>query len=440
MTSIEDLRDTLDQHSSDLEHLTDGAAATRVAQVHGRVRVVRRRRRVAAAGGVAAVLAVVGGVALLTNSSDRAIAPATVVGVSAPGTMEALGFSYDLVDTVDGEDGKVSVELEASDEPRLVSWATSGADGEVVVRSDEADGPVVHTTDDFGDYVYVPADSDTEVTVRAAQGDPGVAVYALGEGRPEGYTKGGVTFRQSTATGELAGAAMGDPGQVDVSFDAQAPVGSVGVSYAAFCLNGPDEVFLELEVGGEPATTRSASCSDVVDPNGAARLDTRFRIKPGEDLSTRLHVTQPDGTPLPQDDDIVLGVAAYTTETYVTAIESDDSRRQVIESGGHRWEKVEIDYLDPASADGGAVTSTAPDASGPLLAIVQTDVKGTTDVEFGSGAFVGSDRGEGTATNTVTSGEVLSVRRRNGQFEQGDEIVVTYYAHADPQGTRGAEG
>ena len=431
MNSLDDLRATLDAHASDLD-AEAGAGVGRAASVRGRVHVVRRRRRAAAAGASAAVLAAVGALTLLPTGSERAIAPATVVGVRVPTTMTALGFGYDLAEGIDGKDGKVSVELAASDSPRLVSWATSGADRGVVVRSAEAETPVPYRVDDFGDYVYVPAGSGGQVTVRADEGDPGLAIYTLGEARPEGYSKGGVTYRRSGAVGELAGAVVGEPGQVDVSFDAAAaPAGAEGVRFALFCVDGPADAFLELEVGGKAVSSLGTSCDGPLDPDGSAGVVTSFRIKPGRDLSARVYATDGYEGPLLQDDDLVLGVAAYTTDSYVTDVGSEESRALVVENGGHRWER--IDTVRLGSVEGGerTVTSTVPDVDGPVLAIVQTRTSGPTAVEFGEGGtFVGSDRGNGRATGVVAPGEVISVTRRNGEFVPGDEKVVSYYVHA----------
>jgi|GEM_PF-2538517 len=432
MNSLDDLRATLDAHATDLDAAA-GVGSTRAAAVHGRVRVVRRRRRAAAVGATAAVLVAVGAVTLLPTGSERAVAPATVVGVRVPTTMTALGFGYDLAEGIDGRDGRVSVELAASDEPRLVSWATSGDDRGVVVRSGEAESPVSYRVDDFGDYVYVPAGNDAEVTVRADEGDPGLAVYTLGDERPEGYTNGGVTFRQSGSVGELAGAVVGEPGQVDVSFEAApAPEGSEGVRLAVLCVNGSDDMFLELEVGGKPVSSLGTSCTGPLDPDGSAGTVTAFRIEPGQDVSARVYATDGDGGQLLQDDDLVLGVAAYTTDSYVTDVESGESRALVVESGGHRWERIETVRLGSVRGGEQTVTSTVPDVDGPVLAIVQTHVSGPTDVEFGEGGvFVGSDRGESSAMGVVARGATISVARRKGDFVQGDEKVVSYYVHAD---------
>ncbi len=96
MNSLDDLRATLDRHADDVSDLA-GPGVARTAAVHLRVQVVRRRRRVVAAGGVAAVVAVVGGVALLPEGARQATPdPAgTVVGLTPPAQLTALGFSYD---------------------------------------------------------------------------------------------------------------------------------------------------------------------------------------------------------------------------------------------------------------------------------------------------------------------------------------------------------
>ncbi|MBU1800832.1 MAG: hypothetical protein KKA97_01020, partial [Actinobacteria bacterium] len=65
-------------------------------------------------------------------------------------------------------------------------------------------------------------------------------------------------------------------------------------------------------------------------------------------------------------------------------------------------------------------------------AIVQAKVAGSTVTEYGdAGARIEQGRGSISSTSTVTSGEVISVKKGNGELVAGDQVAVTYYVHAD---------
>jgi len=120
MSTLDDLRTTLDRHASGLpdDHLPE-----RTGEVRARVRGVRRRRRAGAAGAVAAVLALVGGLVLGLDGVDRS-ADRELAGATAPASLRSLGYTYAFHRGVEGA-GSASVTLPAADRPRLVSWATS---------------------------------------------------------------------------------------------------------------------------------------------------------------------------------------------------------------------------------------------------------------------------------------------------------------------------
>src|SRR4029079_8892128 len=92
MTSLTDLRSTLDEHA---ETVGDTETIARLSAVHHRVAAVRRRRRAVGAAGLADVVAVVGGAALSTRP-DRDAQPVgpVVLGQRAPGLMTSLGYTY----------------------------------------------------------------------------------------------------------------------------------------------------------------------------------------------------------------------------------------------------------------------------------------------------------------------------------------------------------
>lgn len=182
MTGLDDLRRTLESHADVVAH---DDTARRRASVHERIGVARRRRRAAAVGGVAVVAAAVAfGVVLPGGETTAPAPPAVDVGVDPPPTLDSGGFRFRLAETVEGQDGRAEVDLDADRRPRLVSWATSGPDDEVVISP--PGNPTVWRSADFDNFVLVREGEAERIVVEATSGEPTLAVYELPPGTVTG--------------------------------------------------------------------------------------------------------------------------------------------------------------------------------------------------------------------------------------------------------------
>jgi hypothetical protein len=283
---------------------------------------------VVVAGGAAAVVAIAGGIALLPDAEHPDAADRTVVGVEAPREMTSLDYTYEFDRVVEGEGGTAVVSLEASDEPRLVSWATSGDNDEVRVNQRGAQ-PLTIGAADFTDFVFVHPGDSGRVGVTAAGGEVGLAVYELADRAPAGFTHDGITFRQQVENRSLVDALVGEQGDNDLSLPVSTPAGGVG--YATFCVGGPEDARLRVGIGQEYV---ESDCNDgsTFDPG----LNS-FEIprSPVSDAPVRAWVVDEEGRPV-DDPDLRLGPGVYTV--------TPDQRRaagqtvpELVEQDGHRW-------------------------------------------------------------------------------------------------------
>ncbi len=427
MNTIDDLRATLDQHA---HGLVDHDVAARVGGVRTRVGIMRRRRR-AAAGAAAALAVVGGGVALLPLvGQDRDVAPASrVVGVLAPRTLTSYGFTYAFDEAVEGDGGRARVELKASSEPRLISWATSGADDTVTVTG-PGEQPVVYENGDFADFVYVPAGDAYEVVAEVGTGRAGLATYTLTDERPAGVTAQGVTYRQEIAGGSLLGAAIGAPGEADVSFTAAARTKGVALKY--FCSGGPDDAFLHVAIGDAGEVISGSGCGDRSVPiDAAARGGSAFPTRTGEDVSTRLYVTAGKDGPVIEDPDLRIGVGSYALDGPGVPGTFDGFFPRSVESAGHAWELVGTQDVTPGEA---ALEVVAPAGRGPILAVVGTDLAaGPVVVHYdGQRDNTVMSAGQSGATNAVVAdGGTVRAGLDRGVFTEDDRVRIAFYVQAD---------
>ena len=369
MNSLDDLRSTLGHHADDVHDAAGPGTAARAAAVHQRVRVVRRRRRAVAAGGVAAVLAVVGGVALLPDGARQATPePATtIVGLTPPASLVATGFTYGLDRGVESNSARTSLDLAASDEPRLVSWATAGDDDRVTVTGPGLPGPVAFDDADFTNWVLVPAGSDSRVRAVAATGEDGLAVYTLGVERPAGLTSRGVTFRADVAGLDLLGAAVGEPGEAEVSYEATAT--SRGIALKYFCSSSDPNAYLHIDTGEEGGLLSGGGCGDLVPVDPASSGGSTFPTEPGEDVSTRFYVTDGRDGPLVEDPSMRIGIGTYAVDEEVPQVAGRNGFFPYLrEEAGHTWQRISLS--SSAGLGDGRSDEFAPGGRGAVLAVV----------------------------------------------------------------------
>ncbi len=311
----------------------DTSAAERVASVAGRARVVRRQR--AAGVAAAAVLAVGGASAIAALPGGGDLVPA-----QAPHTLTSLGWSYEHVDTFRSESGEVSTELEPSDLPRLVSWATTGGEQDVVVRLQGSEAWAAGTGD-YGDFVWVPPGFGGRVTVSGPTG-LALATYDLDPSRtPAGVGDGVSILRQDVAGYDQVGAAIGDPGQASLEVPLDADPGELQLGYS--CPGLPEKGYVvHVGVVGEAGSLSSeGACSygGGFDPGGSTNVGFPGRWGPGSAL--RIWVTH-QGAPVDDGElaDLRLSLAAYAYAEGSLRLAGNEFPRSV-EYGGKVFEVVD---------------------------------------------------------------------------------------------------
>lgn len=426
MTSIDQLRQTLGEHA---DHLVDHDVSVRASCVNTRVGVVRRRRRVVAAGGLVAVVAVAGGVALVQNSSEKSgpVPASRIVGLTPPQTMSSLDYDYEFAEGVEGDGGKVRVELPASDLPRLVSWATSGDDDRVTLDSPSLARPVAYDEEDFGTWYYVAPGSGETLTVRAEEGQPGLAIYSLSDRRPDGVVQGGVTYRQQPAGLELLGATVGEPGQNEITVAATAP--SEGIVQRYFCSGGPDTAYLHV-VGVDGEGISGSGCEDLPPFDAVATGGTAYGTDPGDDVTTRLYVTDGKDGPIIDDPDLTIGLGLWARTDDARPTSLAGAYPETIESAGHVWRLLSRDDSRGMSSASG----TVPDGYGPVLVRTYRDVGAGKVLTTIGGDSSSAEFSAGTAGNSddlAAPGAKVDMEVVRGDVSDRALLAIGFYVRAD---------
>lgn len=421
MSTLDDLRNTLDQHAHGLD---DDAVADRADAVRGRVRVVRHRR---AAAVVAAAAVAVAGIAVAVTDGTRDVDPAsdrTLVGQVAPSAMSSLGYVYEFASGQEGTD-RLEVELAASDEPRLVSWATGSAPQAVTYRLGDSRSGRADVVD-FGDFVWVPPGFRGSFLLEG-DGDLGAAVYELSEGAdpPAGHTERGTTFRQNVAGETLSAADLGEPGEAELTVDAAA-TGRVRVAF--LCDGGPGNTWTHYEISGLRGGSFGPGCAaDTFDP-GAGGLSIRIDPEAGG-VRVRSWVTRGEDGPRVDDTDLQLGLAVYEVPQPADRV-AGQPVEEVVEHDGHLWRLVDVSDGRP-----GAMAMEIPGLTGrdtlvvgffrrAAGAYVQPLVNGRqTDFGYGTGAGASElgvlHDGDGTAGLRVR-GDAPRVELGLARYERVD--------------------
>ncbi|MFN8192902.1 MAG: hypothetical protein U0R80_01300 [Nocardioidaceae bacterium] len=421
MTTLHDLRAELDAHAGDV---VDTGAAPRTIAVHERVRVIRRRRRsVATTAAVLALVAGGAGVTVLTQDRDHAsVADRTLVGQVAPEHLTSLGFGYTFVTAAEGE-GEARLSLDASDEPRLVTWAGAG-DGAVTVTTGADE---TTSTSDFGDFLPVYEGADWQVTV-TGEGRVAVAVYDLSE-LADGVTQDGVVFRRDVAGDQLLDAAFGD-GNEPVSFTVPMPEGALRVTEV--CRGAPKGAELEIEVAGIGRMWTECKNGWSVDAGlGGGTLGKLGMPEPGTPVTIRTRLTQGHDGPVITPDGVDFGVGAYAVDTPAAAGWGSGVSR-LVEADGHLWRFVSLTDGRP---EGGSFTATSP-TEGPRwvelhFSRVQQDaiVRGLIQGQESSPYFGGGGTGS-AGLGLAEPGSRVTIRVQGDPGSRA-RVALAFYERVD---------
>lgn len=341
MNTLQDLRSTLDAHAASVH---DDAALARTFAVHGRARAVRRRRfaAVAVAAAVAAVAATT--VPLLSRGSSPVPADRLLIGKVAPATLTSLGYTYEFVKGVEGGEKHATIRLRASDEPRLVTWASEATD--VGILGTAGGLHLRSSATDFDDFVYVAPGESGLWTIRARGAEAAIAVYGLTDAPVPGVSKDGITFRQHVGGETLVDAVIGDLGDTDLTFDVTVPDG--GLRIAELCAGVPDGFVANVEADDNGLVSSGGCGEDTFDPGAGSSsfYDPGELGEVGETVSVRAWVSRQEGGDPVELATARFGFAVYAEAPPVTTVAGWDVPDEV-EFEGHRWRYV------------GAETSTA---------------------------------------------------------------------------------
>lgn len=405
MNTLDDLRTAL---AREAEAAPSGHHTDRVSAVRGRVAVHRRRQRAAAAFVAVAAIGTAGVVATMPDSERTPVA-AQVFGIDVPETMTSLGWTYELDDTVvEGDAQSVEVELPASDEPRLVSWATRGDDHVTVERSPGYE-PYASQAPDFADFVLLHPGESTTVSIRGAEAGIALATYTLDlNDLPEGVGEGLSRFRTSVVDRDFLIARQGEVGQASVSVSLVGPADpDRSLSVRVTCEGAPAGSTVNVGVEGDVGSLQFGRCrGPEFDPAG--NVDATFdpREFAGRDITLRAWLTDRDGQEVTQAPGVRLGLGAYHEDAPGLSAFGHDFPR-LMESDGHVWEMV--DHVNDLR--GGAVL-TLPSTGGAYLVTAGADGPGEMRLDADGDPFGGDFRFEmaGSIGHLLVPAETREVR------------------------------
>lgn len=324
MSTLDELRRTMDQHADDIH---DDAVHVRAAVVRRRGQQVRRQRR--AGAGLATVAAAAAVVALVTLPSGHSPQPADrrLLGMEAPATMTSLGYTYDFARGIEGDATRTTVKLSASEDARLLTWADRG-DGTIRIRT--ADDRTIVSRGDFTDFVAIPPGASGTWTVEGP--DTAAAVYQVDATRPpKGFTRAGITYRAQVLDRQLLTADIGQAGQADLQGRVTLPAGRVGSG--AFCTGGTSKTWIHVEVADAPGSFGQNCTAPVFDPGG--NLESGFRT-PGQTSTVHVWATEGEHGPLSTSPSLRLGYGFYALGHETIRVAGYRLEQQV-EYDGHVW-------------------------------------------------------------------------------------------------------
>jgi hypothetical protein len=344
------------------------------------------------------VLAVGTATAIATIPGGGDLLPA-----QAPGSLTSLGWTYDLADTVDSAEGEVRSELEPSDLPRLVSWATDGDAQAVVVRLQGSE-KWASDVGDYGDYVWVPPGFQGRVTVSGPSG-LALATYELDQSAsPEGVGEGVRTYRTDVAGYVRAGAGVGDPGEAAIVVPLDVESGELQLAYA--CPGLPRGYQVQIGVVGEAGWFSSGNdCASGAgfDPGGSANIGLAREWGPEGALN--MWVTH-RGEPVADNEvpDLRLSLAAYAYAEEPLRL-AGQAFPQSLEYGGKVFEVV-----DSVETPAGQLPRLTVPGEGDYLvdawvvASPQTPYRISIDGTTGGSSLVSGLESSGTGPRLVEPG------------------------------------
>lgn len=431
MSSLQDLRDTLDTHAADVHD--DVASGARTAAVVTRARAVRRRRAASVAGAAALALAAVLVPTLLPGDEDPRPADRELSGREAPETLTSYGYTYEFVRGVESTgDGPARLRLDDVTAPQLVTWASEADEVVVDVNVGGYGGPSAAT--DFDDFMIVP--ESARVTLRAGGAPAALAVYELDVDEvPPGITRDGLTFREQVGSERLVDALVGDVGDPEITLEVEVPQ-SERLRVAQFCegVTVEDDLWVSVSVDGDGALSSSGCDDDPFDPavGNATWLEARHLPEPGTTVSIRMWIARgPDGG---GDDPVVvddarLAVAAYDVGR-PAAVVAGWKMAPLHEFDGHLWSFVTTQEA-PRGSGRATYTNTA---EGPRLVVGSLSGAGRRTVAFREPRSGGVDRA-GTGNGSGLEGllrpgerATLSVR---GEPEPTTRLGFAVYERVD---------
>jgi hypothetical protein len=350
MSTLHDLRATLDQHADGVE---DTERYIRPVAVRARIRAVRRRR--AGTVAVAAVLMLLaGGAAVSSVRSAGTPEPASVAGVDVPRSIDVLGFPYRLSGLVDLSVDTTHV-APADRDRAVVLVATGLGDGIATLYSD--DTPIARARP--GEQVSVPVDlgdAGADLQVRFDDTDhharAGVAVYEATGELAQGVTNadGTTVFRHEVAGNPLVQAAFSTPGAKEIRLEATAP--AADMSYTFYCSGEPD-LWVNVEVDGTGPL--ASSCGDVRPDAGvgtSAMTDGSHQVR---DHDVRVYLTDGADGPEVTREDVEFGVGIYLRSSLDQQVAGQRVAARV-EYLGRTWELAGVqDAPATIDSDGGDV-------------------------------------------------------------------------------------
>jgi len=293
------------------------------------------------------------------GAADRARPPSTLAEQQIPGSLTAAGFTYDYTRGYESDllDRELTVRLPHSDEPRLVTWAstppriaafvTATIDGQWRARG--AAGSVEgYEQLSPGAHEVVLSQSGVGLTERLA-----VAVYTLSETPPPGVGDGRSVFRETVLGERLAAAVLGDPGEAAAEVEVTVPEGALRVAVTCY---GTDAHEVRVALGDRDVASGACSEQPQRDPGalpvgqaGTAPVLRPEEVpggpRPGESTVLGVRLVGPDGSPA-EHDEAVVGAALYTDLVPRVPVVGVGLPERV-EIGGHTWRYAGVPLQQP---------------------------------------------------------------------------------------------